>query len=118
MTAPAENSYLTAKIDLGMVRHSNYRTRSVRVGRRRSGVPSQEVSRGYMAVDKRLAELKEKLMYERNLLLEDIGRDHRVPELSTHGDLADRSADYSQREMLLGLAEHDRERLLALEDAL
>ena len=66
----------------------------------------------------RLEELREKLQYERDLLLQGIDKEHSVPEVSSHGDLMDQSFDYTQREMLLGLAEHDRERLLAIDEAL
>lgn len=69
-------------------------------------------------MDPRLEELKHKLQHERELLLREIDKEHNVPEISAHGDLVDQSADYSQRELILGLAEHDRERLLAIEEAL
>jgi DnaK suppressor protein len=69
-------------------------------------------------VDARLEELKKKLQHERDLLLQEIVKEHNVPEISAHGDLVDQSCDYSQRELLLGLAEHDRERLLSIDEAL
>lgn len=69
-------------------------------------------------MDARLEELKQKLQHERDLLLQEIDKEHNVPEISAHGDLVDQSADYSQRELLLGLAAHDRERLLAIDEAL
>lgn len=69
-------------------------------------------------MDPRLQELKEKLELERDLLLREIDKEHTVPEISAHGDLVDQSSDYSQRELLLGLAEHDRERLLSIDEAL
>ncbi|MFH1741875.1 MAG: TraR/DksA family transcriptional regulator, partial [bacterium] len=69
-------------------------------------------------MDHRLEELRDKLQYERDLLLQEIGKEHSVSEVSSHGDLVDQSVDYTQREMLLGLAEHDRERVLAIDEAL
>ncbi len=67
---------------------------------------------------KRLAELKEKLEQERDLLLQQIQDSHNVKEIISHGDLVDQSNDYSERENLLGLAEHDRNRLLSINEAL
>mgnify|MGYP006306975341 CR=1 FL=1 len=69
-------------------------------------------------MENRLEDLKSKLLHEREVLLQDIDKEHSVPEISAHGDLVDQSADYSQRELLLGLAEHDRERLIAIDEAL
>ena len=66
----------------------------------------------------RLASLKEKLLLERERLFQEMKDKHNVQEISAHGDLVDQSNDYSEREILLGLAEHDRTRLLSINDAL
>jgi len=66
----------------------------------------------------RLASLREKLLQERERLVQEMKDKHNVQEISAHGDLVDQSNDYSEREILLGLAEHDRTRLLSINEAL
>ena len=70
-----------------------------------------------MALKKKLvSELKEKLLRERAEIL-GIKR-QKGDESSLQGDLVDQSTGLSEQEMLLELAEHDRERLLEVDDAL
>lgn len=66
----------------------------------------------------RLADLREKLLKEREEILHEMKNKHNVDEIVAHGDLVDQSTNYSERENLLGLAEHDRNRLLAIDEAL
>ncbi|MCG3200033.1 MAG: TraR/DksA family transcriptional regulator [Candidatus Omnitrophica bacterium] len=66
---------------------------------------------------KQLDELKQLLLQERNEILRGV-RKGATGEASMSGDLVDQSTDLSEREMELELAEHDRERLLQVEEAL
>lgn len=67
----------------------------------------------------RLEDLKAKLISERDKLLDSLGNDNkRLMEMSGHGDLVDQSNDFRERELLMGMAEHDRERLVAINEAL
>ncbi|KXK38312.1 MAG: General stress protein 16O [Candidatus Hinthialibacteria bacterium OLB16] len=66
---------------------------------------------------KQIDELKGLLLKERDEILKGI-RKGNSSEASMGGDLVDQSTDLSEREMELELAEHDRERLLEIEDAL
>lgn len=68
--------------------------------------------------NQRLVDLKEKLIQEREQILSAMKDKHNVDEIMAHGDLVDQSNNYSERENLLGLAEHDRNRLLAIDEAL
>lgn len=63
-------------------------------------------------------DLKKKLLEERETILQEMKDKHNVDEIVSHGDLVDQSQNYSERESLLGLAEHDRNRLLAIDEAL
>jgi RNA polymerase-binding protein DksA len=65
---------------------------------------------------KQVSELKEVLLREKAEIL-GIKR-QKGDESSLQGDLVDQSTGLSEQEMLLELAEHDRERLLEVEDAL
>lgn len=69
-------------------------------------------------MDKRLADLRKKLLAEREQILSEMKSKHNVDEIMAHGDLVDQSNNYSERENLLGLAEHDRNRLLEIDEAL
>jgi DnaK suppressor protein len=73
---------------------------------------------GNKKTDKRLEDLKVKLFEEREQILVEMKSNHNVDEIVSHGDLVDQSNNYSERENLLGLAEHDRNRLLAIDEAL
>lgn len=66
---------------------------------------------------KQIDELKGLLLKECDEILKGI-RKGNSSEASMGGDLVDQSTDLSEREMELELAEHDRERLLEIEDAL
>lgn len=66
---------------------------------------------------KQIDELKGLLFRERDEILGGI-RKGNSSEASMGGDLVDQSTDLSEREMELELAEHDRERLLEIEDAI
>jgi DnaK suppressor protein len=68
--------------------------------------------------DKRLDDLKARLFEEREQILVEMKKNHNVDEIISHGDLVDQSNNYSERENLLGLAEHDRNRLIAIDEAL
>lgn len=67
---------------------------------------------------KRLGDLQEMLLAERTKLL----RQNSHPLLSegntAHGDMADMTTEIAEREQKLRLAEHERERLQQLEEAL
>jgi len=67
---------------------------------------------------KRLEELQGMLMQERSTLLRKSNHDISSDAADVHGDMADLTAEISQREQLLWLAEHERERLRQIEDAL
>ncbi len=66
----------------------------------------------------RLDNLKDKLLLERERLLKEINIKHNPGQVSAHGDLVDQSANFSEQETLLGLAEHDRHHLKTIDDAL
>ena len=66
---------------------------------------------------KQVEELKALLLKEREQILKGI-RTGGSSEASMGGDLVDQSTDLSEREMELELAEHDREKLLQIEEAL
>ncbi|MBI1388100.1 MAG: TraR/DksA family transcriptional regulator [bacterium] len=67
----------------------------------------------------RLDELKVKLQQERDNLVSSLDSDSgRLAEMSGQGDLVDQSNDFRERELLMGMAEHDRERLMAINEAL
>ncbi len=66
----------------------------------------------------RLESLREMLESERERILQEMKEKHSVNEIVAHGDLVDQSNDYSERELLLGMAEHDRTRLLSINEAL
>lgn len=68
--------------------------------------------------EKLYEELKERLLQERKQLMEEAMQVHNVREINAHGDIVDQSNDYSDRELLLGLAEHDRHRIIEINDAL
>ena len=65
---------------------------------------------------KQLNHLREKLLVEKAEIL-GIKR-QKGDESSLQGDLVDQSTGLSEQEMLLELAEHDRERMLEIDDAL
>lgn len=67
---------------------------------------------------KRLNELKEMLLTERSLVLKHSTRDLSGEGGLAHGDMADLTTEISEREQMLRLAEHDRERLRLVDEAL
>lgn len=67
----------------------------------------------------RLTDLHDKLIQEREKLLATLDSGNaRLSEMSGHGDLVDQSNDFREREIMMGMAEHDRERLVAINEAL
>lgn len=62
--------------------------------------------------------LKERLLDERENLLRGLHLKKAEGEISTHGDLVDQSTNFSEQEIILGLAEHDRNRLQEINCAL
>ncbi|MBZ0255135.1 TraR/DksA family transcriptional regulator [bacterium] len=67
----------------------------------------------------RLTHLHDKLIQERENLLATLDNGNaRLSEMSGHGDLVDQSNDFRERELMMGMAEHDRERLVAINEAL
>lgn len=66
----------------------------------------------------RLEHLKEQLMLERDQLLNRRDNQDKLTEISGHGDLVDQSNDFNEREILLGMAEHEREKMVAINEAL
>ncbi len=67
---------------------------------------------------KLFAELRKRLEEEREQLLLEAKKSHNVTEINAHGDIVDQSNDYTDRELLLGLAEHDKQRLMEINAAL
>ncbi len=65
-----------------------------------------------------IASLKERLLQERDNLLKGMQRKETPNEISTHGDLVDQSTNFSEHEVMLGMAEHDRNRLQEINRAL
>lgn len=65
-----------------------------------------------------IASLKERLLQERDILLKGMQRKETPNEISTHGDLVDQSTNFSEHEVMLGMAEHDRNRLQEINRAL
>lgn len=66
-----------------------------------------------------MADLHTKLIQERDKLLATLDNGNaRLNEMSGHGDLVDQSNDFREREIMMGMAEHDRERLVAINEAL
>jgi DnaK suppressor protein len=65
---------------------------------------------------KQLAELKDLLLNERRTIVG--GNRNHEEEASFQGDLVDQSVGLTDQELRLELAEHDRERLLEVDDAL
>lgn len=65
-----------------------------------------------------IASLKERLLQERDHLLRGMQRNETPNEISTHGDLVDQSTNFSEHEVMLGMAEHDRNRLQEINRAL
>lgn len=66
---------------------------------------------------KQIDDLKQYLLKEREGIVRSVRRSN-GEGLSLAGDLIDQSADLTERELELELAEHDRERLLEIEEAL
>lgn len=62
--------------------------------------------------------LKERLLEERDAILRGLHLKKAEGEISTHGDLVDQSTNFSEQEVILGLAEHDRNRLQDINRAL
>ena len=67
---------------------------------------------------KRLNELKEMLLNEKALVLKHSARELGCEGGVAHGDMADLTTEIAEREQLLRLAEHDRERLRLIDEAL
>lgn len=66
----------------------------------------------------RIDQLREMLESKRQELLAKAAERSRVFEINAHGDLVDQSTDLSERELRMGMAEHDREMLAAIDEAL
>ena len=66
---------------------------------------------------KQIEELKRILLSQREDILGGAARDMQ-DDNGFHGDLVDQTTDLFEREMELELAEHDRERLLEIDEAL
>ncbi len=83
---------------------------------------SPEITAQNLALSKKrvglIATLKERLIQERETLLQGMYRKDTPTELSTHGDLVDQSTNFSEHEVMLGMAEHDRNRLHEINHAL
>lgn len=62
--------------------------------------------------------LQKRLLEERDNLLLGLHSKKAEGEISTHGDLVDQSTNFSEQEVILGLAEHDRNRLQEINRAL
>jgi DnaK suppressor protein len=65
-----------------------------------------------------IASIKDRLLKERDDLLRGLTRKESPNEISSHGDLVDQSTNFSEHEVMLGLAEHDRNRLQEINHAL
>lgn len=65
-----------------------------------------------------IATIKERLIQERETLLHGLQKKEVPNEPSSHGDLVDQSTNFSEHEVMLGLAEHDRNRLQEINLAL
>jgi DnaK suppressor protein len=65
-----------------------------------------------------IATIKDRLLKERDDLLRGLTRKESPNEISSHGDLVDQSTNFSEHEVMLGLAEHDRNRLQEINHAL
>jgi DnaK suppressor protein len=66
---------------------------------------------------KQIEDMKQVLLQEKQEILRGIRRGA-AEETPLAGDLVDQSSNLSEREMELELAEHDRERLLEIEEAI
>jgi len=67
---------------------------------------------------KQTEELKNLLLQERQKIVRGKAKPISGNETMAAGDLVDQSTDLSEREMELELAEHDREKLIEIDDAL
>lgn len=65
-----------------------------------------------------IASIKDRLIKEREELLHGMTHKESPNEISSHGDLVDQSTNFSEHEVMLGLAEHDRNRLQEINHAL
>lgn len=55
----------------------------------------------------RLQRMRAELNKKRDALLQNLSDDRVELEVSSHGDLVDQSSNYAEREMMLGMTEHD-----------
>jgi len=67
---------------------------------------------------KLIEQLRKNLLEERKQLVQKAMKDQNIKESSMHGDIVDQSNDYLDRELLMGLAEHDRLRLQEIDEAI
>jgi len=58
------------------------------------------------------------LQEERKKLVEKAMQVQNVKDESRHGDIVDQSNDYINRELVMGMAEHDRQHLEEIDEAL
>ncbi len=63
-------------------------------------------------------EFREILLKQREELLKSISEDRSSIEVTSHGDLVDQSSNYAEREMLLGMTEHEMNKLRDIDAAL
>ena len=71
--------------------------------------------------DKLFAELKERLMQERQILIDEAMKNQTLANVQgyvAHGDIADLGNDLVNNEMMRGFAEHERQRIREIDDAL
>lgn len=68
--------------------------------------------------EERMLELKKMLQERKQEMLARAADRSRVLEINSHGDLVDQSTDLSERELRMGLAEHDRQVLADINEAL
>ena len=67
---------------------------------------------------KRLERLRAELLNKRSEITNTLSTERDTMEVSSHGDLVDQSANYAEREMLLGITEHDVTLLKEIDTAL
>lgn len=64
------------------------------------------------------SQLKTQLEQEMQTILHGLSKHTQSDFISPHGDLVDQSTNFSEHENLLGLAEHDRNRLAEIKEAI
>lgn len=66
----------------------------------------------------RLDHLRSELIKKREKIIQSLSSERGTLEVSSHGDLVDQSANYAERELLLGLTEHDLNMVKSIDAAL